>query len=674
MYGRTGTLVTVAAAMLNLSRLCRARRLRRNVARLVAAAFILALVYGLALLLGSQVRRYLRLSSTIFGRHDPCVNEGGRSLAMILTSGRQPGPKYNCSAADKGTDACVCPASVNWPAGAAGEWVSVPCGFRRTAAAGGSADLNVTAEAAVGPALESSLAAGAGRRLRRCGVARDGRAQWDTDTAGYEQAGGAAPAVPARMRAQCRLVDPADGGDVRVVMASGDRRHTAAERLIADCPHPPVHPDLLPPAASRPNASGRWLPGGVRCFVHALSAIGDVQVEASALSAVVFHASRLPELPAGGLLGDGDGRPRFELPGAVPVGVMSMEPASYFPILSAGCQRSHKSLFHMTPSLEAAVPLPYFSWEQHPLGLAALPDSGSTGRGREGKQAAAGGGPAAAVPSSGEAAFGGALDRDLSGRLPAVFIASNCKANNWRLPLVKRLMKQMGSSQLHSIGECGRNQPWPVVDGAPLSLRAAIARYSFYLAFENSNEPGYVTEKVYNGLDAGAIPVYLGAPDVGEYVPAGSVIDLRTAFRHEFQTLEKHWRAGGSRLGAAELGGALSTALDRLAASLATELVHLWSRPFKLKEEYQHWRQQWPTRAACAADAACMARLSPMLRSSADCRLCAAAYAMRRRRPPPPPPEPRSDGGADPAKPLPPPPLPRAVWDQPRQMLVPGHL
>ena len=42
------------------------------------------------------------------------------------------------------------------------------------------------------------------------------------------------------------------------------------------------------------------------------------------------------------------------------------------------------------------------------------------------------------------------------------------------------------------------------------SKQQAISKYLFYLAFENSVEPGYVTEKVFDALKAGTVPIYLG--------------------------------------------------------------------------------------------------------------------------------------------------------------------
>lgn len=38
-----------------------------------------------------------------------------------------------------------------------------------------------------------------------------------------------------------------------------------------------------------------------------------------------------------------------------------------------------------------------------------------------------------------------------------------------------------------------------------------LGNYAFHFAAENSNEPGYVTEKVYEVLAPGTVPVYLGA-------------------------------------------------------------------------------------------------------------------------------------------------------------------
>lgn len=41
---------------------------------------------------------------------------------------------------------------------------------------------------------------------------------------------------------------------------------------------------------------------------------------------------------------------------------------------------------------------------------------------------------------------------------------------------------------------------------------------------ENSVLQDYVTEKVYDGLIAGCVPVYLGAPNVHEFIPEDNAI------------------------------------------------------------------------------------------------------------------------------------------------------
>jgi hypothetical protein len=53
-----------------------------------------------------------------------------------------------------------------------------------------------------------------------------------------------------------------------------------------------------------------------------------------------------------------------------------------------------------------------------------------------------------------------------------------------------------------------------------------LHNYKFYLAIENTREPDYISEKLYQGLRAGSVPVYLGAPNVRDYLPDNSAVYL----------------------------------------------------------------------------------------------------------------------------------------------------
>jgi hypothetical protein len=66
------------------------------------------------------------------------------------------------------------------------------------------------------------------------------------------------------------------------------------------------------------------------------------------------------------------------------------------------------------------------------------------------------------------------------------------------------------------------NSPSPCED--KLSV---LGECRFALALENAIYPGYVTEKILDAFRAGAVPVYLGAPDITDYVPAECFIDYR---------------------------------------------------------------------------------------------------------------------------------------------------
>lgn len=50
-------------------------------------------------------------------------------------------------------------------------------------------------------------------------------------------------------------------------------------------------------------------------------------------------------------------------------------------------------------------------------------------------------------------------------------------------------------------------------------------RYRALLAWENTQDENYVSEKVYQALAAGVVPVYWGAPDIEDFVPGRMIIN-----------------------------------------------------------------------------------------------------------------------------------------------------
>ncbi|KAF8411873.1 hypothetical protein HHK36_004432 [Tetracentron sinense] len=56
-------------------------------------------------------------------------------------------------------------------------------------------------------------------------------------------------------------------------------------------------------------------------------------------------------------------------------------------------------------------------------------------------------------------------------------------------------------------------------------LHCAMSHYKFVLAIENTATESYVTEKLFYALDAGAVPIYFGAPNVWDFLPPNSIID-----------------------------------------------------------------------------------------------------------------------------------------------------
>lgn len=76
-----------------------------------------------------------------------------------------------------------------------------------------------------------------------------------------------------------------------------------------------------------------------------------------------------------------------------------------------------------------------------------------------------------------------------------------------------------------------------------------LSKYRFSLCFENMPMTGYVTEKIFDCLYAGTVPVYWGAPDIENLIPAGAYVDMRNyssyqeMYNHVLNMSEKQWHA-----------------------------------------------------------------------------------------------------------------------------------
>ncbi|MBR4927739.1 MAG: hypothetical protein IKY98_05370 [Alphaproteobacteria bacterium] len=61
----------------------------------------------------------------------------------------------------------------------------------------------------------------------------------------------------------------------------------------------------------------------------------------------------------------------------------------------------------------------------------------------------------------------------------------------------------------------------------------AVSESKFVLAYENTIHADYVTEKIFDVLQAGSVPVYLGAPNIETYVPKDCFIN-----KNDFKTYD----------------------------------------------------------------------------------------------------------------------------------------
>eukprot|EP00448_Togula_jolla_P015076 CAMPEP_0170589288 /NCGR_PEP_ID=MMETSP0224-20130122/11272_1 /TAXON_ID=285029 /ORGANISM="Togula jolla, Strain CCCM 725" /LENGTH=330 /DNA_ID=CAMNT_0010913039 /DNA_START=223 /DNA_END=1215 /DNA_ORIENTATION=+ len=107
------------------------------------------------------------------------------------------------------------------------------------------------------------------------------------------------------------------------------------------------------------------------------------------------------------------------------------------------------------------------------------------------------------------------------------YINSNCGPmylSSGRLEIMREVMKLNKTLHVDSYGACDNNMGGSRVD----DKASVIADCMFCVAMENSITKDYVTEKVFDALQAGCIPIYLGAPNVRDFLPdAEAIIDYK---------------------------------------------------------------------------------------------------------------------------------------------------
>jgi len=99
-------------------------------------------------------------------------------------------------------------------------------------------------------------------------------------------------------------------------------------------------------------------------------------------------------------------------------------------------------------------------------------------------------------------------------KLINAFISSTWNASG-RIEFLQELMSYIN---VDSYGKVMNNIQMPEDDGRNTKM-SVISDYKFTIAFENARAKDYVTEKFYQPLIMGSVPVYLGAPNVSDFAP-----------------------------------------------------------------------------------------------------------------------------------------------------------
>ncbi|XP_068127254.1 alpha-(1,3)-fucosyltransferase 10 [Hyperolius riggenbachi] len=117
---------------------------------------------------------------------------------------------------------------------------------------------------------------------------------------------------------------------------------------------------------------------------------------------------------------------------------------------------------------------------------------------------------------------------------PVVYVQSDCDPPSDRDTYIQELMKYIA---VDSYGECLHNRDLPAQVNNPSFMDHTqfyhiLAQYKFILAFENAVCEDYITEKLWRPLKLGSVPIYYGAKNVEDWLPANKSAITVTTFSH----------------------------------------------------------------------------------------------------------------------------------------------
>lgn len=99
----------------------------------------------------------------------------------------------------------------------------------------------------------------------------------------------------------------------------------------------------------------------------------------------------------------------------------------------------------------------------------------------------------------------------------------------WKKPVPRKGVLGKLNRNFQSLFFKFTNQPvFPSYKGAVVEKAMILGNSKFCFCYENSSSlDNYITEKIFDSMVWGCVPIYLGAPNIASYVPRDSFIDAR---------------------------------------------------------------------------------------------------------------------------------------------------